>query len=256
MSHQSRSSGFSLLEMSIVLIIIGLLVGGIMSGRAIIESSKLKDVMVEMDYYLTATKSFQSMYNGLPGDLGNATSIWGVLHATPATCFTTIATGKATCNGDNDTRIQTWNEQFRFWQHLKNADLIKGSFTGTGDPAGGQNPSRANLPETAIEVAFFAVKFLDVNPGGNYFAGNYGNVFTIGTTSGTSSEFPIFSAEQAQEIDSKMDDGKPGSGLIRSHVSTSSTSPNCATTAVVSTATYDVANTSARLCSLVYVPGF
>jgi prepilin-type N-terminal cleavage/methylation domain-containing protein len=256
MRNHCRQRGFSLLEISIVLIIIALLAGGIMTGRSLIESSKLKDVMVDMDYYLTATKSFQSKYNALPGDIGNAMAIWGTLNATPATCYTTVATGTATCNGDNDTRIQTWNEQFRFWQHLKNAELIKGNYTGTGDPAGGQNPSRANIPETAVEAAFFAVAFLDTNPGGNFFDGNYGNHFTIGAISGANDDFPIFSAEQAQEIDNKVDDGKPGSGVIRSHRNGSSSNPNCATTTSVSTAAYNLADTTARLCSLMYVPGF
>ena len=78
---RSDNKGFTLLEMTIVLIIIGLLVGGVLMGQSLVKSAAMKDLITDMDYYATATKTFQDKYNALPGDMVNATTVWGELDA-------------------------------------------------------------------------------------------------------------------------------------------------------------------------------
>jgi prepilin-type N-terminal cleavage/methylation domain-containing protein len=256
---RSDNKGFTLLEMTIVLIIIGLLVGGVLMGQSLVKSAAIKDLMTDMDYYTTATKTFQDRYNALPGDMPNATTVWGELNATPATCIITASASKLTCNGNGNGRLDLWNEDYLFFKHLSNAGIIKGNYTGTGDPAGGQVPSINNIPATSVNGTFVSAGYLDINPGTPYFDGPYGNFLVIGAigVSGgvTYPDMPSLIPEQAQEIDNKMDDGKPGVGIIRSHVSSSARNPNCATTAVASTAAYNVSSES-NLCSLIYLTGF
>jgi len=64
-----KQRGFTLVEISIVLVIIGLLLGGILGGRSLISSMQAKDVVAIVDDLRTATAYFKQRYNYLPGDL-------------------------------------------------------------------------------------------------------------------------------------------------------------------------------------------
>ena len=130
--------GFSLLELSIVLVIIGLIAGGIVAGSSMIRAAELRAVISEETQFKIAIHTFREKYSGLPGDLDNATRFWGAEPA--ANCpgdETTPSTTSATCDGNGDGFISWGNisgfggESHRFWQHLANAGLIAGNFTGT-----------------------------------------------------------------------------------------------------------------------------
>ena len=79
-------SGFSLVELSIVLVILGLLTGGILAGQSLIRAAELRSVATESQRYMAALNSFRDKYFALPGDMANATAFWGAQNATPATC--------------------------------------------------------------------------------------------------------------------------------------------------------------------------
>ena len=68
MKTYSKKSAFSLIELSIVLIIIGLLIAGITGGASLIKSATLRAVMTEARNYNTAVNSFYVAYNAYPGD--------------------------------------------------------------------------------------------------------------------------------------------------------------------------------------------
>jgi prepilin-type N-terminal cleavage/methylation domain-containing protein len=125
--------GFSLVELSIVLVIIGLLVGSILTGRELIHASELRAVSSQYSQMWVAVNAFKDKYMGLPGDITNATKIWG---SEAAPCATTPSSGKLTCDGDGDGLINRYNtggtsqEDFRFWQQLANAGFISGQYTG------------------------------------------------------------------------------------------------------------------------------
>ncbi|MFZ4541492.1 MAG: type II secretion system protein [Rickettsiales bacterium] len=127
------SSGFSLVELSIVLVILGLLVGGILSGQSLIRAAELRAVSTEYSRYVTAVQTFRDKYFQLPGDMNSATTFWGTA-AVGAACATTIGSGTQTCNGNGDGWLDNGyvnsNENFRYWQHLANAGLIEGAYTG------------------------------------------------------------------------------------------------------------------------------
>ena len=223
MTGQSKAA-FTLIELAIVLVVIGLLVGGVMSGQALIKAAELRAVVTEHQRYKTAVMIFKDKYRALPGDMKNATKFWGVAHATPATCKTTASTGKETCDGDGDGAIEYGaagsNEVYRFWQHLANAGLIEGQYngiTGAGGGAYGHSIIGTNVPASKLTNAGWSLYYrAGIFVGySEMFSGIYGNYFVVGKeTSAYGTYFPILTPEEAWNIDVKVDDGKPGMGEV------------------------------------------
>jgi len=133
---------FSLVELSIFLVILGLLTGGILAGRSLLRASELRAGVGEQQRYFAAVYAFRDKYSMLPGDMNNAVRFWGAqaggtTDGRDATCatLTTGATGTETCNGDGNGRVAGKAaadnyERYRFWQHLANAGLVEGSYSG------------------------------------------------------------------------------------------------------------------------------
>lgn len=153
--------GFSLVELSIVLVILGLLTGGILGGQSLIRAAEMRSVSTEYQRYIAATQTFRDKYFSLPGDMASATQFWGAAHATPATCVTTQGTGTQTCNGDGNGRVLPSTgsaEHVRYWQHLANTGLIEGTYTGVDATAsvpsviGGTNIPRSRLNNASWHV--------------------------------------------------------------------------------------------------------
>ena len=77
-AFQPNKKAFSLVELSIVLVILGLLVGGILSGQSLIRAAQLRSVTADYTRFVTAVNTFRDKYFALPGDMTNAQSVWGV----------------------------------------------------------------------------------------------------------------------------------------------------------------------------------
>lgn len=215
-----RVRAFSLVELSIVLVILGLLVGGVLSGQSLIRAAELRSVTEDFSKYMAATRTFKDKYFALPGDMTNATSFWGILAGTGSdvTCQNTLAIAAPTCNGNGDGQILTsvvnLDEASRFWQHLANAGLIEGQFNGV---QGAGSVIGANVPASKITSAFWYVSYTGVQAGSavTYFPIDYGNRLSFksnGSTS-TAGSYPL-KPEEAWNIDTKIDDGKPSTGMV------------------------------------------
>ena len=72
----TRRKGFTLIELSIVLMILFLIVGGIVGGKNLIESMRTYLLIKEVKSYLDAIKKFEVTYGALPGDMRTATDYW------------------------------------------------------------------------------------------------------------------------------------------------------------------------------------
>ncbi len=217
--------GFTLIELSLVLVIFGLLIGSVLSGRSLVRSSELRSVSSQQQKLLAATQTFRDKYFALPGDMNNASQFWG-LRATYGSCYSSASTDKQTCNGDGDGKVEFFvlstpydsYEIFRFWQHLSNAGLIEGGYTGTGT-GWGLGGDSGNLPTGKIALSFWSIHLLSgyVTATPSSFAGDYGNnSFVFARTSGAGA-YPtaaIFLPEELWNIDQKMDDGKPATGKL------------------------------------------
>lgn len=216
------SRAFSLVELSIVLVILGLLVGGILAGQSLIRASELRAVTSEYNRYQTAILAFRDKYFAIPGDMANATNFWG----TATNCPGSESQGSniVTCNGNGQNDIgfpATSNEVFRFWQHLSNAGFIEGNYNGVRSCAGSDYcfTSGVNSPPSKLSSGAWNTHTRGVVAAGNaaYYAADYGNILTLGNRSGGSSgghEWALLTPEEAWNIDTKLDDGKAGTGRV------------------------------------------
>lgn len=216
--------GFSLVELSIVLVILGLLVGGVLSGQSLIKAAELRAATNEFNRYHVATQTFRDKYFALPGDMPNATAFWGA-SAPQVTCRSLVSTTTATCNGDGNGQIVSQsnsNEQFSFWKHLANAGLIEGNYTGVGAANGVENlrADNTNAPVSKFSNLIWNMTYIGVFSSGAAFNLDYGNAFILGgqIPAGTNywlnaSSYAI-NPSDAWNIDTKVDDGKPAVGKI------------------------------------------
>jgi prepilin-type N-terminal cleavage/methylation domain-containing protein len=261
-SIRPNQAAFSLVELSIVLVILGLLTGGILTGQSLIRASELRAVSSEYGRYSTAIGTFRDKYFGIPGDFSMASNFgWGAL------------------NGDNDGQIENSatagaNEISTFWIHLASAGLIEGSYT---NAAGTTQTSGTHIPPSKLGNAAWRVAGLGsigdngvgspvagatVPAASTFYDANYGNVLMLGT--GTNSLLPagVLKPEEAWNIDTKMDDGKPDLGAVLTLESqgNATAGAGCGNRATATTALaasdYDLTSTSSSACSLVFKTGY
>lgn len=254
MERSSYRSGFTLVELAVVLAVIGVIAGGVLVGRSMIRASAVRSVAVDYTTYMGAVAQFTDQYRALPGDMANATQYWGARDADPATCIITASTDELTCDGNGDGQLGTESgsipyERFRFWQHLKNAGLIQGRYSGVGVNADLTIPrAGVNVPASKVNKAGFSVAYNAPHLGDpNYFDEQGGNMMFFGTVGG-SMWYPIISPKEAESIDLKLDDGKPATGLMTTYKSSGTVAPGCATGDTLS-AEYNL-QAKGPLCSL------
>ena len=246
----NSAKAFSLVELSIVLVILGLLVGGVLSGQSLIRAAELRSVTTEIQRIQTALRTFQDKYQAIPGDMPNAVRFWGAqIGATTdgvdATCSALTdaapATGVATCNGNGNGQIGQYfsppvgvaHESFRLWQHLANAGLIEGNYTGVSGGASnnftavpGLNIMRGKLSKLGYYIAQLGTC---TACSGGIFDGNYGNIMIVGAQlANTVPLTPLFKPEEVWNIDTKIDDGRPGYGIMTAYKPTTCTTSTTA----------------------------
>ena len=265
--------GFSLVELSIVLVILGLLTGGILAGQNLIRASELRAVTTEFDRYLAATHTFRDKYFALPGDMRNATDFWGEFgDAGPGSCNDTPGTGTETCNGNSDGEVSKnsstvdSHEMFQFWKQLANAGLVEGSYTGVGAAIitgihGACDPDGTNCPRSKLGQATWQPQYFSGVGSVNFFPSKAGTSLTLGKrfiSSGgsTNNRGAVISTEEAWNIDTKKDDGKPGTGSVITYRNGASVSHfvdtrDCADDTDAAAAEYDFSQTGLK-CALVF----
>ncbi len=122
-----QQSGFTLVEIAIVLVIIGLLLGGVLKGQELVNNAKVKNLANDFRGIATFVYAYQDRFRALPGDDRAADT-----HLSGGTIATTPdkAIGNARINGNWNSETST-NESYLFWQHVRLAGLA----TGTTDTA-------------------------------------------------------------------------------------------------------------------------
>ena len=117
---RKHQAGFTLVEIAIVLVIIGLLLGGVLKGQELITQARIKNVANDLNGITAAVYAYQDRYKALPGDDPNAATRWSL--SAP-----NVSTG--TVRGVIDG-----NEDKLFWMHLRLAGLITGDSTSQDEP--------------------------------------------------------------------------------------------------------------------------
>lgn len=260
-----RRSGYTLLELSVVISVIGIVAGGIFVAQSLVRSSYLNRVLSEYDSYVKAYAEFHEKFLAYPGDMNNAVAMWGL---DPNGCVWPNSNNVPkipTCNGNGDGKIGDSStagalsnslEWFRAWQHLGNAGFIDNKFTGVPG-SGGVAEARPpfNVPETAEAEAGWTLYFLQLTANGNLWADQYGHVMNLGKfTPGNSTIGPFLTPSEARAVDAKVDDARPGRGFIRAW--RTGVLPSC----TISDTTQDLQayNTAgtAKVCSLLFIMGY
>lgn len=119
---RQSTRGFTLIEMSVVLVIIGLIVGGILVGQNLIRAAQVRGAISELDKIKVAVTTFRTKYDCLPGDCGNITMFFPQDTSCPNTTGSASAT--TTCNGNGNGSIDSQTEADFFFQHLSLAGMI------------------------------------------------------------------------------------------------------------------------------------
>ena len=206
-----KQKAFSLVELSIALIIIGLLVAGVSGGSKLIDNARIRGVIQELQIIQEANSTFQLTYSKLAGDMDNAYDFFSALG-----CGGGV---EAACDGDNNKFLEGsgdggyYREEQNFWEHLHYSGILT-NITPVG------NGSTVYISNN-IKGLTISAKHINVS----YFSSE--NRFQIGgqrddvlaTTPYTTYDNTgkILSPRQSYSIDKKLDDGIADDGIFISH---------------------------------------
>lgn len=176
--HSARQSGFTLVEIAIVLVIIGLILGGVLKGQVLIDNAKYKNFVKQMESFRAGVYTFQDTYRALPGDIGVITAL---------DASATAGDGDGVIDGQEcDTDDE---ESCLVWSHLRYAGII------AGDPS----VTTTSAPPT------------------HTYGGNVSSIAT-GNWANSVTEIKILTlgipGDVAQRYDNEFDDGDATSGSV------------------------------------------
>jgi prepilin-type N-terminal cleavage/methylation domain-containing protein len=119
---KAKQTGFTLVEIAIVLVIIGLLLGGVLKGQSMIENAKIRNVINDLNSVQAAFYAYRDRFNAVPGDDAAATVHFGA--------GVTNGGGNGVIAGAyNATVPAAGTESSNFWQHVRSAGFMKGAPT-------------------------------------------------------------------------------------------------------------------------------
>ena len=160
MSHPQfarRQSGFTLIEIAIVLVIIGLLLGGILKGQELINSARVKNLSTDFRNVPVFIYGYQDKFRSLPGDDKAANT-----HVGTTTVTATDGDGDGVIEGDwDDVNATPPTETYLFWQHVRLAGLAPGPTALTAadyvprNAAGGAIGIQSDAPFTGMTGTYF-----------------------------------------------------------------------------------------------------
>ena len=219
---KQRHSGFTLVEIAIVLVIIGLLLGGILKGQELITNAKVRNLADQQNAIKAAVYAFQDRFRALPGDYSQAS------------VNLPTGTGTPPINGDGNAQI-TGDERVNAWNHLTLSGLISCSQC-SAIPAAGSVPNQNNSPLNAFNGV------MEIEYDGNY----NNNGAAIGPVRNNLKSGKQIPANILAEVDRKIDDGNPQGGELRfSPWADSAIAPTAAACAPLGATTWLLAGASA-----------
>lgn len=175
MRKELNQKGFTLVELAIVMVIIGLLIGAVLKGQAMIEDAKTKRAINDIQGISAAFYSYYDRYNALPGDDTAATALWPLVAAGDGSGFI------------GGTAIPPTGESLEAWQALRYAGLL------SGDPVATTAPGTPYAGSYGLD---------SLNYGGTT---GWRNRIVV----------PNLNGSVARIIDTKFDDGVFSTGTVR-----------------------------------------
>lgn len=198
--------GISAIELSLILVIVGLVVVSTLSAISIAKRGTIRTVIADLTFFNTATNNFKLYYKQLPGDFVHAHALWD--NGTNKVCGT-----PSECNGNGDDVVSysgtsSNNESLRAWQHLNFSGLVHGSFTGIGLGNGRQAIAGRNIPKSHIAGSGYTLEYQNVYQ-------RMGNGIMFGShRKNDHASNSALTPKDAHTIDTKIDDGRVQLGNI------------------------------------------
>jgi prepilin-type N-terminal cleavage/methylation domain-containing protein len=205
-STRRSEQGFTLVELAIVMVIIGLLIGGILKGQELISNAKVSSTVTQLKGLDAALNTFQDKYNALAGDMNNTQ--------------TRLPGGQASENGDGNGRINqlagaapaAGAESTNAFVQLSRADLISGVNVNGGLAAGGIIPEvkagGTMWLGTASNAGAGTGGIATLNANKTYASLN-------GQTAAVAAGTGAIAPDAAAQIDRKLDDGTANTGTVQ-----------------------------------------
>lgn len=201
----TKNKGFTLLEVSIVLVVIGFIVGVVLFGQDIINQARLRSIITQLERYNAATNVFRDRYNSLPGDIPNV--------AKNSSFFSTPGLLN-TIGGNGDNYVGALQELSNFFHHLGVLGLTDFVGTGVAAPVGPVGVAYPFL-KNSNKAGFRVHTALRANATVGATEGMFFNAYYLGITNTLSDYENVFTAREAYNIDTKIDDGMPVTGTVQ-----------------------------------------
>jgi prepilin-type N-terminal cleavage/methylation domain-containing protein len=216
---KQNQSGFTLIEIAIVLVIIGLLLGGVLKGQELINSAKVKNLATDFKNIPIFIYGYQDKFRALPGDDGNvANHVTGGTVCTPAATANKCVLNNGLIDGQWDA-TDVASESYVFWQHVRLAGMTTGSTTlGSAEYI----PTNANGGILGVQsnVNFTTIKSDSAGTANTGITGTY-----IVCSSGILGKF-------VKQLDTTLDDGNTETGSMRAIKSTVTDGKSAVTSAI------------------------
>ncbi len=259
-SHTKHIEGFTLIEMAIVLVVISLLVGGVMAGQAMIAAANMRAQITDLQKYKTAVKLFDELYKGIPGDITNATTLFG------ATTTNGNGNGSLEAATINFPYAQTLvtpdngnydGERPQFFKQLYLSKLINQPFDGSinlglGYPKVKLNPTAGAFVGGAWNYGGSGNnQYSDISliATANLYFATFNNTNLFGTNTAAHNDYGgTFTSGEMWEMEKKIDDSVPASGKILAQaLIMNATDPQCETAT-----NYVLSSGNNKVCNMLY----
>jgi prepilin-type N-terminal cleavage/methylation domain-containing protein len=221
---EKMNKGFTLIELAIVVVVLGILITGIIGGQSLIESAKKREVITGFTQLRTGLNAFKLEFDAIPGDMEDAYDYWG----------DDCSSSEGRCNGDGDNKITSGNSNFErycwsiqcekcmFYKHMSLAGILNEKIDCINEGPFEENNSIRNplKYKSYFFVSNRCIKdlgYYDCDTTSEYTSGLY---LMGGSTGPNEIEYPwvrcnftgSFTPKQQKYIDEKLDDGKPKTG--------------------------------------------
>lgn len=207
--------GFSLVELSVVLVILTLLVAGVSGGNKLVEHAQIRNAILKANNFQMVFNSFFMQYNAVAGDMANAYDYF--------TNCGDAGTENGQCDGDGF--IEYGPENHKAWRNFNLAGMLPGMYSGVQNGSAPLTVAGDNVPESGIKKGgCFSWEMADGSSWSQSYGSGRAQILNLGSALGANgSDIPshcfgggLLSPAHARNIDKKIDDGLPSSGDIMS----------------------------------------